>query len=634
MFGLVFEERANVVISDPNRVDIACFVGFVARRPGAEVPRDILQWLEEHGWGDRNKVDQSAEAIADVALAETVSLTGPQAVLQIRIDGEAQTISLPAGPMPRTSFVLALSQRVRGGYVRLTGAETPGESSRLVIGSDGRGPAASITVEAHPALGYPKAVTAHGSAVSASLDELLDVPVPIDSWEVFHRLFRWEERPIAGSEGAGSTYLGAAVRSFFAQGGRKCYVVRVGDPWAMMESRAARMAQVARLLPGYPHDVSASPADQLSWKGVGHLFGLPDVSFLCLPDLPEAMSADMLPIGPPVLPPPPPEQFVECSEELPTVPDRTLRGVPAPRCDETGYVDWSLAISLIGRVLARWCREIQLVAAVPLPQSGTPAEADLLAFLTDDGRGYLASPLHQHLNGLASSFVQLTYPWLRTQAAQRLPEQLENPEGVLVGMLAQTALTRGAYRSAAGLSPLEVSDIYPVLRRDQMLQPHRDSRAERSSSHNLLQRVSLFGMVPGGLSLLSDVTTSLQESYRPASVNRLVSVIVRAARRLGEDIVFEVSGEALWAKIRNSLNSLLLGLLRDGALVGVSPQEAFLVRCDRSTMSQNDLDNGRVISRVEFTAAASIERITVVLALEEGGQVSLLTTSGTTQEAA
>lgn len=124
--------------------------------------------------------------------------------------------------------------------------------------------------------------------------------------------------------------------------------------------------------------------------------------------------------------------------------------------------------------------------------------------------------------------------------------------------------------------------------------------------------------------LLSDVTTSLDESYRPACVNRLVSVIVRAARRLGEEVVFESSGDLLWARLRESLNRLLTGLLQAGALRGTTPAEAFQVRCDRSTMRQSDIDNGRVIAQIQFEAAAPIEGITVVLALDEGGQVSLV----------
>src|SRR5262249_39376891 len=73
------------------------------------------------------------------------------------------------------------------------------------------------------------------SQISAvDLLELRDVPVPVDTWDVFDALFAWDARPISESSGRCDTALGAAVRSFFAQGGRKCYVVRLGDPWTAL----------------------------------------------------------------------------------------------------------------------------------------------------------------------------------------------------------------------------------------------------------------------------------------------------------------------------------------------------------------------------------------------------------------
>jgi len=59
----------------------------------------------------------------------------------------------------------------------------------------------------------------------------------------------------------------------------------------------------------------------------------------------------------------------------------------------------------------------------------------------------------------------------------------------------------------------------------------------------------------------------------------------------------------------------------EGGLGGATPDEAFEVRCDRSTMSQNDLDAGRLIARITVLPVAAIERITVVLALTAAGQI-------------
>jgi phage tail sheath protein FI len=135
--------------------------------------------------------------------------------------------------------------------------------------------------------------------------------------------------------------------------------------------------------------------------------------------------------------------------------------------------------------------------------------------------------------------------------------------------------------------------------------------------------VTVIGPAPDGFRLLSDVTTDDDMAYRPANVNRLVNAIIRAARVIGEVSVFQNNGEALWRRLRESLADLLAGLWAAGALAGESAEEAFEVRCDRSTMTQTDLDSGRVICRISFTAAAPIVHVTVVLAMDEGGNISL-----------
>ncbi len=60
-------------------------------------------------------------------------------------------------------------------------------------------------------------------------------------------------------------------------------------------------------------------------------------------------------------------------------------------------------------------------------------------------------------------------------------------------------------------------------------------------------------------------------------------------------MVFEPNGELLWANVRGTIADFLLAEWKTGALLGTKPEEAFFVRCDRTTMTQNDLDNGRLI---------------------------------------
>ena len=86
-------------------------------------------------------------------------------------------------------------------------------------------------------------------------------------------------------------------------------------------------------------------------------------------------------------------------------------------------------------------------------------------------------------------------------------------------------------------------------------------------------------------------------------------------------------GEALWQRLRETLGNVLAALWSQGALLGASAREAFDVRCDRSTMTQADIDAGRLIARASFTAAAPIVELTVVLAMDDAGQVNIAASS-------
>jgi phage tail sheath protein FI len=64
--------------------------------------------------------------------------------------------------------------------------------------------------------------------------------------------------------------------------------------------------------------------------------------------------------------------------------------------------------------------------------------------------------------------------------------------------------------------------------------------------------------------------------------------------------VFEPNDEPLWAQIRLNVGSFMQDLFRQGAFQGRSPREAYLVKCDRETTTQSDINNGRVNILVGF----------------------------------
>lgn len=446
---------------------------------------------------------------------------------------------------------------------------------------------------------------------------LLQVPVPLESWDAFDALFDWDGRPTGAADVRAGTALGAAVRTFFEQGGRRCYVVRAGEPPPLDASPATRRTFIGGLVPGFPFTERGPDSDRALWRGIHLVLGLPDVFVLSLPDLPDLVAAE--PPPPDLTPPAPvtaPERFVECSEPQPApAPDDPVPAMPAPRCDRAGYRTWGSVLGRVRRFLARHRRDVQLLASVPLPVPASEASRNLAGFLA--GPDGLATAAVDPETRAASAFVQLGYPWIEVPAA-RMPGGVTPPEGAVVGVLARNALARGAFRSAASTALAGNPGVSPVLGRHDMLSPGGPGVSA------LLDMVSLLGPTPRGTELLSDVTTSVDSSYRPACVNRLLCLLLRAARKAGEEHGFESSGPRLWGALRARVESVLQGLFEAGALRGATAAEAFTVRCDESTTTPVDQDNGRVVATVRFQAAAPVEAITVVLALETGSEAVTL----------
>ena len=88
---------------------------------------------------------------------------------------------------------------------------------------------------------------------------------------------------------------------------------------------------------------------------------------------------------------------------------------------------------------------------------------------------------------------------------------------------------------------------------------------------------------------------------------RLFIFIEKSVERSTQWAVFEPNNERLWSRIRTTLIEFLKVVWRDGALMGATPEEAFFVKCDRTIMTQNDFDNGRLIVIVGIAPAKPAE---------------------------
>lgn len=82
------------------------------------------------------------------------------------------------------------------------------------------------------------------------------------------------------------------------------------------------------------------------------------------------------------------------------------------------------------------------------------------------------------------------------------------------------------------------------------------------------------------------------------NIRRYMSCLENSINNGIQWVVFEPNGDPLWSNVRGTIEAFLYNEWNAGELQGVKPEDAFFVRCDRSTMTQNDLDNGRLVCLV------------------------------------
>ncbi|HXO17669.1 MAG TPA: phage tail sheath subtilisin-like domain-containing protein, partial [Candidatus Dormibacteraeota bacterium] len=90
-------------------------------------------------------------------------------------------------------------------------------------------------------------------------------------------------------------------------------------------------------------------------------------------------------------------------------------------------------------------------------------------------------------------------------------------------------------------------------------------------------------------------TASSDSEFMYVNVRRYLIYLEHSIDNSTQWAVFENNGPALWARVQDSIDSFLNNEYVEGRLLGTSPDQAYFVRCDRTTMTQNDLDNGRMI---------------------------------------
>lgn len=201
-----------------------------------------------------------------------------------------------------------------------------------------------------------------------------------------------------------------------------------------------------------------------------------------------------------------------------------------------------------------------------------------------------------------SKYAALYYPWVIVSnpsarpGNDRIPKEIGlPPSGFVAGVYARTDIQRGVWKAPAN----EV--VQGILRFESEIN-FRQQEVLNPEGINCLR------FFPGRSNRVWGArTASSDPEWKYVNVRRYFIYLEKSIDRSTQWAVFEPNGEALWANIRETVSSFLYTEWRNGALLGATPEEAYFVRCDRSTMTQNDLDNGRLICLIGVAALKPAE---------------------------
>jgi len=242
---------------------------------------------------------------------------------------------------------------------------------------------------------------------------------------------------------------------------------------------------------------------------------------------------------------------------------------PLARSTDVGRATWDVAVAYAAR------RRAMVIVDAPAAWTAAPTTSDITALLG------------------ASPNAALYYP--RLQAADPLRgNQVASfaPCGAVAGIYARTDASRGVWKAPAGAQAnvLGVEGLSATLSDAQL-------SALNAMGVNGLRALSGAVVLWGARTLAGD---DVADPFKFVPLRRLDLFIEDSITRGLQGATFEPNGPSLWERIRASVADFLLGLFRQGALQGDKPEEAFFVRCDASTMTQQDIDQGIVKLVVGF----------------------------------
>lgn len=185
-----------------------------------------------------------------------------------------------------------------------------------------------------------------------------------------------------------------------------------------------------------------------------------------------------------------------------------------------------------------------------------------------------------------STYAAMYHPWLEMYDAGAKRSAYFPPSGAMAGIYARTDIERGVHKAPAN----------EVVRGCTGL-----SCAYNEGEQDILNPigVNLIRSFTGrGIRVWGARTISSNGLWKYLNVRRLFIYVEESIKANTNWVVFEPNSTTLWNRVTRTIETFLATCWRDGALAGSTPSEAFFVECGPTTMTQDDIDNGRLICQI------------------------------------
>jgi uncharacterized protein len=210
------------------------------------------------------------------------------------------------------------------------------------------------------------------------------------------------------------------------------------------------------------------------------------------------------------------------------------------------------------------------------------------------------------ISGVEARNAVLYYPLVKKRDPLRENQtDLFVPSGIIAGIMAKTDTSRGVWKSPAGVdAALANVDSLQVNLTD------KENGQLNPLGINCLRSFPISGRVVWGARTMRGAD-QLSDDYKYLAVRRTALFIEESLYRGTQWVLFEPNDEPLWAQIRLSIGSFMQNLFRQGAFQGKTPREAYLVKCDKETTTQNDINLGIVNITVGFAPLKPAEFVII-----------------------